>query len=263
MKYSWLQWNTTPRILLYRWLSHQRPISWIPQLHHNLGCSLLTDVSRTSWVFPLQKWCPSWLWSFQEVFHLVHQLCYIASTCSAKLTFDLCIMQLNIVGDTHISPGDTIQGQVSATIHLVSTPCTEIQGSLGFSCFHAMDSRSQVLNSGFFVTETIIRGILDSLSCIPNSKAQYSRLHSKNVLILDSTSKNLPDSGIWIVTYMGWFVWHENLKKKIFVPNTQFFFCITSRTNSRKSGLHTFLGCSALILQTFCRHLQKICWYNL
>ena len=169
-------------------------------MHHDLGCSLPTDVTRTSWVFPLQKWCPSWLWSCQEVFHLVHQLCYIASTCIAKLTFDLCIMQLNIVKIRTLAPGTQYRDRSQ---QLCVTPCTGIQGSLGFSCFHAMDSRSQVLNSGFFVTETIIRGILDSLSCIPNSKAQDSRLHSKNVLILDSTSKNLPDSGIWIVTYMG------------------------------------------------------------
>ena len=105
MKYSWSQWNTTPHTLLYRWLSHQHPISWIPQLHHDLGCSLPTDVTRTSWVFPLQKWCPSWLWSFQGVFHLVHQLCYIASTCSGKLTFDLCIMLLNIVKIRTLAPG--------------------------------------------------------------------------------------------------------------------------------------------------------------
>ena len=70
------------------------------------------------------------------------------------------------------------------------------------SGFHAMDSGSQVLNSGFFVTETIVKGILDSLSCIPNSKAQASTLHSKNLLIQDPTSNNFPDSGIWIVPYM-------------------------------------------------------------
>lgn len=126
MKYSWSQWNTTPHTLLYRWLSHQRPISWIPQLHHDLGCSLLTDVSRTSWVFPLQKWCPSWLWSCQEVFHSVHQLCYIASTYSATVTFVSCNLIVKICTlalETH---------HRNTNNSLCVTLCTGIQGSLGF-----------------------------------------------------------------------------------------------------------------------------------
>ena len=40
-----------------------------------------------------------------------------------------------------------------------------------------MDSRFQLLNSGFFVSGT---RILDSLSCIPDSKAQDSEFHKQN-----------------------------------------------------------------------------------
>lgn len=120
-----------------------------------------------------------------------------------------------------------------------------------------MDSGSQVLNSGFFVTETIIRGILDSLICISNSKAQESRLHSKNLLIQHSTSKNFPHSAIWIVPYMGWFIWNENFFKKFLYPIPNFFF-ITTRTNSKWSGLQTFFRWSAYILQTFCRRSVDI-----
>ena len=42
-----------------------------------------------------------------------------------------------------------------------------------------MDSRFQLLNSGFFVSGT---RILDSLSCIPDSKAQDSEFHKQNFL---------------------------------------------------------------------------------
>ena len=103
----------------------------------------------------------------------------------------------------YISPRDTTQGQVSATIHFVSPHVKESKAVLD-SGFHAMDSGFQVLDSGLFVTEMIDRGILDSLSYTPNSKAQDSRIHNKNLLIQDSTSNNFPDSGIWIVPYMEW-----------------------------------------------------------
>ena len=125
------------------------------------------------------------------------------------------------------------------------------------SGFHTMDSGSHVLNSGFFVTETIIRGILDSFSCIPNSKAQESRLHSKNLLIQHSTSKNFLDFGIWIVPYMGWFIWNENFLKKFLYPIPNFF-SITTRTDLTWSSLQTFFRWSAYILQTFCRRSVDI-----
>ena len=44
------------------------------------------------------------------------------------------------------------------TIHFVSHYAQESKAVLD-SGFHTIDSGSQVLNSGFFVTETIIRGI--------------------------------------------------------------------------------------------------------
>ena len=112
---------------------------------------------------------------------------YVTSPVPAvrKLTFDLCIMQLNFQ-DTYISPRHTTQRKVSATIHFVSP----------YVGFHAMDS-------GFFVTETVVTRTLDSLSCIPNSKAQDSRLYSKNALIQDSTSKNfrILESGLMSPTW--------------------------------------------------------------
>ena len=50
--------------------------------------------------------------------------------------------------------------------------------------FHAVDSRFHVLDSGFFVSEIWIRipivsGIPDSLSCLPDSKAQDSGFHKQ------------------------------------------------------------------------------------
>ena len=225
MKYSWSQWNTTPRILLYLWLSHQHPISWIQQLHHDLGCSLLIDVSRTSWVFPLQKWCPSWLWSFQEVFHSVHQLCYIASTCSAKLTFDLCIMRLNIIcQDTHISPGDTIQGQVSATIHFVSPYVQESKAVLDSlaSTPWIPDPRCWILDS--LSLKQSLEGFWIPWAVFPIPKPR----------ILDSTAKTywfwIPQAKICLILESGLLLtWGDlcdmRIFKKIFVPNTQFFLC--------------------------------------
>ena len=52
------------------------------------------------------------------------------------------------------------------------------------SRFHAVDSRFHVLDSGFFVSEIWIRipivsGIPDSLSCLPDSKAQDSGFHKQ------------------------------------------------------------------------------------
>ena len=67
------------------------------------------------------------------------------------------------------------------------------------SGFHVMDSGFQVLDCGFFVSGSWIPDSngwwdLDSLSCTPDAKAQFSRLHK----IPDCTSKNFPDSGIRI-----------------------------------------------------------------
>ena len=88
---------------------------------------------------------------------------------------DLCIMQLNCQETHH---GNTNNS-------LCVTLCTGIQGSLGFWLpYHGF----RIPSAEFW---------------IPNSKAQESRLYSKNLLIQHSTSKNFPDSGIWIVPYMG------------------------------------------------------------
>ena len=62
-----------------------------------------------------------------------------------------------------------------------------------------MDSGFQVLDCGFFVSGSWIPDSngwwdLDSLSCTPDAKALFSRLHK----IPDCTSKNFPDSGIRI-----------------------------------------------------------------
>ena len=54
------------------------------------------------------------------------------------------------------------------------------------SGFHAVDSGFQVVNPNSLSVEQfkfqipIVSGITDSLSCIPDSKAQNSRFHEKN-----------------------------------------------------------------------------------
>ena len=65
-----------------------------------------------------------------------------------------------------------------------------------------MDSGFQVPNSslcqcGPWILDPTLSGIRVSLSCIPDSKAQDSRF-SRTSGISVSTTKNLPDSGIWI-----------------------------------------------------------------
>ena len=64
----------------------------------------------------------------------------------------------------------------------------------GFRTAWIPDSWHWNLERGFRVP--IVSGIPDSLSCTPNSKAQDST--SKFSQILDYTSKNFLDSGIWI-----------------------------------------------------------------
>ena len=64
----------------------------------------------------------------------------------------------------------------------------------GFCTAWILDSRQWNLELGFRVP--IVSGIPDSLSCIPDSKAQDSP--SKFSQILDYKSKNLLDSRIWI-----------------------------------------------------------------
>ena len=62
--------------------------------------------------------------------------------------------------------------------------------------FHAVDSGIQVLQSGF---QSGLICIPDSLSCIPESKAQGFRFHSKISWIPESVpSENFPESGILI-----------------------------------------------------------------
>ena len=63
--------------------------------------------------------------------------------------------------------------------------------------FYAMDSGFQVLDSILFsvtlIMDSIIGGIPDSLSCIPDSKAQDSGLNNQNFhRFRDSISKYLP-----------------------------------------------------------------------
>ena len=76
-----------------------------------------------------------------------------------------------------------------------------------------MDFRSLSMQLGFRIP--IVSGILDSLSCIPDSKTQDFGFQSLAEFwipravfripgkprILDSTNKNVPDSGIWIPLY--------------------------------------------------------------
>ena len=66
-----------------------------------------------------------------------------------------------------------------------------------------MDSRHWIpdfltVKLGFRIS--IISGIPDSLSCIPDSKAQDSGFHNSNFQIQDFTSKNFPDC----LNYSSW-----------------------------------------------------------
>ena len=59
------------------------------------------------------------------------------------------------------------------------------------SGFHVLDSVIRVLNSEFFVSRTwildvIVKGIPESLSCISDSKAQYSGSYKQNFPIPES-----------------------------------------------------------------------------
>ena len=72
--------------------------------------------------------------------------------------------------------------------------------------FHSIDSGLQLLDSGLFESgtripdSTIVSGIRDSLTCIP-----------------DSTSKNFPDSGIWIPLHCTWGeIYRAKCKRNIF-----------------------------------------------
>ena len=56
------------------------------------------------------------------------------------------------------------------------------------SGFHAMDSGFQVLDSSLCQRISIVSGITDSLSCIPDSKAQDSRFFVSGTWIPDSIS---------------------------------------------------------------------------
>ena len=72
------------------------------------------------------------------------------------------------------------------------------------SGLHAVDSRFQALDYGFFVNGTWIRipnvsRIPDSVRCIPDSKAQDSGFHEQKISWNpDSKNKNSLDSGIRI-----------------------------------------------------------------
>ena len=66
------------------------------------------------------------------------------------------------------------------------TPGT-VSSQIAHSGFHAVDSRFQVLDPGSFSVELgflipIVSGMPDSLSCIPDSKDQDSRLHKRKFI---------------------------------------------------------------------------------
>ena len=104
---------------------------------------------------------------------------------------------------------------------MILSPHVRESKTLLDSGFHAVDSGFQLLDSRYFSVELgfrirIVRGIPDSYTCIPDSKAQDSRFHKQKFprfRIRNAKISRIPESGF---LYMGRIL---AVKLRSFQPN--------------------------------------------